>query len=406
MAEKSTLKPISKAEDNGYITQMSDSDMEAKIKIVKENHSELIQIKNYIVKKHLKKIDKEGSIDVLRSAIPSLLLLLFSIVVDVAYVPFLGQVANSFANYLFPGASFTNQNLVPKGFWWLPFAAYILFILFAYFSNRSLKKQIATKGPAADIIARIIESYSGLVDAIGTAMPLLGAAILLISIKIGPTIFLGFSVPFEIKSIIILAIAKLFGSVFEIQGLQFQAITEEVSKFETEYSFFNQSMNQVRLVDSIRSANQELVMSLVSSGGVKPITKEEAEQIFKFIKLSYGINEEFAKNIASLKNTISELSHIQVFDPALVKQISDTMNSLTNIAAIIQKTTEYTNVLRNNMTEVSKIGTEISNIKFPDMKILVEMQKTSQMLVETISNLKDSTALKSLDNLVYLAGKR
>lgn len=406
MADKSTLKPVSKA-DNGYLTQMSDNDLEAKIKIIKENHSELIQIKNYIVKKHLKKIDREGSIDVLKSAIPSLLLLILSILLDVSYVPFLGQVANSFANYLFPGASFTNQNLVPKGFWWLPFAAYILFILFAYFSNRSLKKQIATKGPAADIIARIIESYSGLVDAIGTAMPLLGAAILLISIKIGPVIFLGFSVPFEIKSIIILAIAKLFGSVFETQGLQFQAITEEINKFETEYSFFNQSMNQISLVESIKSANEDLVMNMVSSGGgVKPLTKEDAEQVFKFIKLSYGINEEFAKNITTLKNTITELSHIQVFDPALVKQISDTMNSLTNIAAIIQKTTEYTNVLRNNMNEVSKIGTEISNIRFPDLKILGEMQKTSQMLVETISNLKDSNALKSLDNLVYLAGKR
>jgi hydroxymethylpyrimidine/phosphomethylpyrimidine kinase len=139
---------------------------------------------------------------------------------------------------------------------------------------------------------------------------------------------------------------------------------------------------------------------------VKPITKDDAEQIFKFIKLSYGVNEEFAKNITALKNTITDLSHIQVYDPALVKQINDSMNSLTNIAAVIQKTTEYTTMLRNNMNEVSRIGTEINNIKFPDLKILGEMQKTSQMLIETISNLKDSSALKSLDNLVYLAGKR
>jgi len=405
MADKSTFKPISR-DTNDDVSLMSDSEMEGKIRVVKENHSELIQITNYIVIKHLKKIDREGSIDVLQSAFPSLLLLLLSVFVDVSYVPFLGPIANSFANYLFPGDSFTNQNLTPIRFWWLPFAAYILFVLFAYFSNRSLKKQIATKGPSAQIIERIIDSYSGLVDAIGTAMPLLGAAILLISIKIGPTIFLGFSVPFEIKSIIILAIAKLFDSVFEVQGLQFQAITEEVGKFETEYSFFNQSMNQLKLVESFKTANQELMMNMVASGGVKPITKDDAEQIFKFIKLSYGVNEEFAKNITALKNTITDLSHIQVYDPALVKQINDSMNSLTNIAAVIQKTTEYTTMLRNNMNEVSRIGTEINNIKFPDLKILGEMQKTSQMLIETISNLKDSSALKSLDNLVYLAGKR
>jgi hypothetical protein len=405
MAEKSTFKSISKTFTEN-VTQMTDEEIQGKIRTVKENHSELIQINTYIVKQHLKQIDREGSIDVLRSALPSFLLLLLSLVVDVSYVPFLGRVANNFASWAFPGASLTNQVVEPKQFWWLPFACYILFILFAYLSNRNLKKQIATKGPAEDIITRIIESYSGLVDAIATALPLLGAAILLISIKEGPTIFLGFSVPFEVKSILVLAIGKLFGSVFEVQGLQFQAITEEINKFETEYDFYNQSANQVSLLEGLKEANKELITSLATSGGIKQISKEEAEQILNIIKFSQGVNDQFVKSIVTLKTTISELSNIKVFDPELVKQINNSLNTLTNVASLVQKTTEYSSTLKINMEAIHKIGSEINSIKLPDEKVLAELQKTSQMLIETITNLKDSNALKSLDNLVYLAGKR
>ncbi len=405
MAEKPTFKTFSKTVTEG-VTQLTDEQIQGRIRTVKENHSELIQINSYIVKQHLKQIDREGSIDVLRSALPSFLLLLLSIVVDVAYVPFLGRVATNFASFIFPGAQLTNQSVEPIRFWWLPFAAYILFILFAYLSNRSLKKQIATKGPAEDIIARIIESYSGLVDAIATAMPLLGAAILLISIKEGNTIFLGFSVPFEVKSILILAIGKLFGSVFEVQGLQFQAITEEINKFETEYDFYNQSANQEILLDGLKEANRELISSLATTGGVKQISKTDAEEILNIIKSSHAVNEQFVKSIATLKSTIAELSTIKVFDPELVKQINNSLNTLTNVASLVQKTSEYSSTLKTNMDAIHKIGSEINSIKLPDEKVLGELQKTSQMLIETISNLKDSNALKSLDNLVYLAGKR
>ncbi len=405
MAEKSAFKSISKTFTEN-VKQMTDDEIQGKIHTVKENHSELIQINTYIVKQHLKQIDREGSIDVLRSALPSFLLLLLSLVVDVSYVPFLGRVANNFASWAFPGSSLTNQVVEPKQFWWLPFAAYILFILFAYLSNRNLKKQIATKGPAEDIISRIIESYSGLVDAIATALPLLGAAILLISIKEGPTIFLGFSVPFEVKSILILAIGKLFGSVFEVQGLQFQAITEEINKFETEYEFYNQSANQDSLLEGLKEANRELITSLATSGGIKQISKEEAEQILNIIKFSQGVNDQFVKSIVTLKNTVAELSNIKVFDPELVKQINTSLNTLTNVASIVQKTTEYSATLKTNMDAIHKIGAEINNIKLPDEKVLGELQKTSHLLIETINNLKDSNALKSLENLVYLAGKR
>lgn len=388
------------------IARISDAEIESKIGILRRNHSELIQIRNYIVRKHLKKIDREGTFDVLRAAFPSFLLLIFSLFIDVSNVPMLGKVANNFANWLFPGTQLTNQAVQPVAFWWLPFAVYIVFVLFAYFSNRSLKKQISLKGPSEDIISRIIESYSGLVDSISTAMPLLGAAILLISIKEGPTIFLGFSVPFEVKSIVILAIGKLFNSVFETQALQFEAVTEEVSNVEKEYNFYSVDRNQNLLVESIRQANEGLITSIASSGGMKGMTKEDAEQIFKFIKLTHGINEEFARNVLAIKNSVLELNNVKVFDAELVNQLNNTMHTLTNIAALVQKSSEYSGILRENMSSIKTIASDIQNLKLPDTKLLDQLQNTAKLLTETINSMKDSNAVKGLDNLVYLAGKR
>ena len=47
--------------------------------------------------------------------------------------------------------------------------------------------------------------------------------------------FLGFSVPFEIKAITILAIAKLFEIVFDSQGLKFAELREDLNTLEKEY---------------------------------------------------------------------------------------------------------------------------------------------------------------------------
>lgn len=386
--------------------QLTEQEILHKVKEVRENHSELVQINNYIVNKHLSHIDREGFRDILGSAVPSFVVLLLSLFIDVSYVPFLGRVANNFANWLFPGAQLTNQNIEPVRFWWLPFAVYILFVLFAYFSNRSLKRQIRTKGPSEEIISRIVESYSGLVDAIGTAMPLLGAAILLISIKEGPTIFLGFSVPFEIKSIVILAMAKLYGSVFEVQGLQFQAITEEVGRFEKEYTFYNATKNYVEMAEMISEANEEMVSNLISGGGLKGVSKEDAEQIFRFIKATHETNEAFTKNVLVMKNAVTELSNIKLFDSTVISQINNTVATLTNLATIVQKTVEYSNVLKDNVAALEKLAQQINSIKLPDEKILLELQRTSKIINETVNSLKDSNALKGLDNLVYIAGKR
>jgi hypothetical protein len=378
--------------------------IEAKIKQLKDGFSEIIEIKKYLVEKNLNRISKAGTKDVIRSLIPSLLLLIVSLFVDVAYVPILGDVAAEFARKLFQVD--ITLKVIPMQFWWLPFLAYILFLFFALACNHSLKKQIALKGPEPEIITRIVDNYSGLVDSISTAMPLLGAAILLLSTQLGEKVFLGFSVPFEIKAIVILAIGKLFGSVFETQGLQFQSITEEVSNVEEEYNFYNQYQLQNKLVDGMKENWEKMALTVTGAGGTKPVTKEEAEIIYKQLLMAKNINDEHAKTLAAFKKIVDDLAAIKLTDTGMVNQMNEVVNNLTNAAAIVKKTSEYSEILKANFDTMKGVSAMIANIKMPDTSSLNELQKTAAMINETVTNLKDTNALKSLENLVYLAGKR
>ena len=199
-------------------------------------------------------------------------------------------------------------------------------------------------GASEASITRIIDRYSGIVDGIGTALPLLGAAILLISIEKGPSIFLGFAVPFEIKSIIILAIAKLFDSVFDALALKYQEVQEEIKNAERVYYYKKQSNMQKSLIEKM------LTQSHSNAGPIE------------------------------IRSSVTD-EHLQ--------KIYETM-----------KSTEMMSISIRNLI------TEISGMKLPDEKLLKELENTSRMVGETVGSLKDSNVLKSLENLVYISGKR
>ena len=379
------------------------SKIEAKIKNLKEGFSEIVEIRKYLVEKNLNRISKAGTKDVLKALIPSLIVLFLSLYIDVAHVPILGNVAqNIFKNYF----NIEMSGVQAFQFWWLPFAAFALFMVFAWMSNMSLKKQITLKGPSEEIITRTVDNYSGLVDSIATAMPLLGAAILLLSTQLGKDVFLGFSVPFEIKSIVILAIGKLFGTVFETQGLQYQAITEEVKDVEEEYNYYSQYQLQNRMIDSIKSTNEQLLVGLTGAGSVSKFSAEEAQKIYDYIKLTRQLNEEHSKNLTSFKNTVAEFGQIKLFDATLISQMNEVINNIKSTAEVVKKTSEYTELMKANFETMKGFSAVIGSVKLPDSASLVELQKTAAMLNETALTLKDSNALKSLENLVYLAGKR
>ena len=382
-----------------------DGELQDRINALMKHDTELKKIKNYVIQKHLEKIDKEGSSILLKAAFPSFLLLILSFFIDVGNVPILGKVALNFANWLFPGTEWLNQAIQPIMFWWLPIVLYIIFVLCAYLANRSLKNEVSTKGASEAIIGRIIERYAGIVDGLGTAMPLLGAAILLVSIKEGATLFIGFSVPFEIKSIIILAIAKLFNSVFETQALRYSEIHEDLKKVESEYFYEQQETIEKGMLVQLQDVNKKLdTVSLTAE--FKGLNREEAETVFKIIKLTSEVSDAFAKNIVNLKNAVYELSNTRVFESGTIEQVNNVSNTLANISSVVQKSTEYSNVLKDNLNAVKSIVSEINSVKMPDEKVLKELQITAHFLSETVNNMKDTNAMKSLDNLVYLAGKR
>lgn len=386
------------------------AELESKLQSLKKDDSELIQINDYIVRKGVKQIDDEGPFSFFKHAVPSIVLLLIAFLIDVAYVPFFGHVANNFSSWLYPDAPPVNAKLEPVALWWYPVIVYILFVFFALRSSKTLKEEFLVKGASEPIINKVIEKYSGLIDAIGTALPLLGAALLLVSIKVGPQLFLGFSVPFEIKSIIILALAKLFGAVFEAQGLRYQKITEEVKNVETEYFYQNKHKMQLDLVAKLNESNKKVMAELIMAGGagMKQFNKEEIEYIYKLIKMSNDVSADFARNMTNFKNTLNEVKSIRLFDERISQEINAVANTMNGVATIVQKSAEYSNIMKQQLEAIHKLGTEINSIavKLPDEKSLKELQMTAHFLSDTINHMKDPNAQKSLENLAYIAGRR
>lgn len=105
-----------------------------------------------------------------------------------------------------------------------PFIVYLIFLIMAAISKGELEEGNRNE----DEITRIIDKYEGIVDGIGTALPLIGAGLILYFIsqiepghKFAKTPdpnqqrFLNIGAPFEVKSIFILAAAKLFEPIFD-----------------------------------------------------------------------------------------------------------------------------------------------------------------------------------------------
>ena len=148
----------------------------------------------------------------------------------------------------------------------------------------------------------------------------------------------------------------------------------------------------------------------MGSGGtahaIPQITREQLEAIKSVVKSTSEVNDQFAKNIANLNTTVGQLNKANILDPQLMSNFDKIGESLNKVTDVIQRSTEYSEKLQTNMNSVKTIVSEINNINLPDEKVLKELQITAHFLSETMNNMKDSSATKSLENLVYLAGKR
>lgn len=292
------------------------------------DREELLNRKKEVIRKGFEENNKIIISSLIKVSIPSFLLILISLIINFK-LSILGDSLSTVVSIFFP------------------LLLYITFIILAIRANSVLKAEMLKGESSETEITRIIDKYAGIVDGIGTALPLFGAAIILYVISnIDPNwnssngidpyklMFSHFALPFEIKSILILASAKLFEAVFDQLALKYQEIMERVKELEKIY-YFN----------------------------------EQAKIFSKSIK-DIKIN---------LTNTIEQ-------------------GQLERIEEIMKRNQQLGE-------SIKEIFSEIKKISLPDESVLREIQQTSKFLNETLVSMKDEKVVKSLDNLVLISGK-
>ncbi len=226
----------------------------------------------------------------IKPALISFFALIVTFFLDISKVPFLGEISINLAKSVYPEWNPANRAIEPLQFWWLPFAAYALFMLIAYKTYSDLRKLVADDTPHENT-ERIISSAMSLVDGIATALPLIGAAILLVSIKLGPEIFLGISVPFEIKALIVLALAKLFEPVLDTMGENFQKILNKAANIRDSY-YPKQQLEEIKKLVSLLE-NREKYSFAVNHKLSADELKSYKENLLEVQKISFDTYQNF-----------------------------------------------------------------------------------------------------------------
>jgi len=260
---------------------------------------------------------------IVKPAIISLIALIISFFIDVANVPILGEVTFDLARTLFPGWQPPVDAFEPYSFWWLPVAVYALFLFIAFLAYNRLKLEII-RTPASETIDRIIEASTSVIDSISTALPLIGAAILLVSIKLGEEIFLGISVPFEIKALIILAIGKLFQPVLDQLGVDFQNVVNHVKDLRDKY------FSRIQ-IESSKSLIKQFNQSGIGSGG--NVTAQDLEKYKALVTESARMSEIIHKNFAAVSVIMEKVNSMQQISADKIQQLNVLANSITQASS-------------------------------------------------------------------------
>ncbi len=264
---------------------------------------------------------------ILKPALFSLIAVIISLFLDISQVPVLGNISINIAKYLFPAWQPAEFAVEPYQFWWLPLIVYGFFILLAYFSFNKLKKEV-TRTPATETIDRIITSYTSIVDSISTALPLIGAAILLISIKLGEDVFLGLSVPFEIKALIILAIGKLFEPVLDNMSVEFQNVVVHIHDIKEKY--FNRQ--RIEKSNSLFQAPR-LKENLESVSRVQDLILVKLEKFKELMTETTMMSQKMLENFSEADSLIDKISKANVIDSEALYQLKNLTESITAAAA-------------------------------------------------------------------------
>ncbi len=260
---------------------------------------------------------------IIKPAIISFVALIISFFIDVANVPILGDVTFDLARSLFPGWQPPVEAFEPYSFWWLPVLVYGLFLFISFLAYNRLKLEII-RTPASETIDRIIEASTSVIDSISTALPLIGAAILLVSIKLGEEIFLGISVPFEIKALIILAIGKLFQPVLDQLGVDFQNVVNHVKDIRDKY------FSRIQ-IESSKSLIKQFNQSGIGTGG--NVTVQDLEKYKAVVTESARMSEIIHKNFAAVSNIMEKVNSMQQISSEKIQQLNVLANSITQASS-------------------------------------------------------------------------
>jgi len=260
---------------------------------------------------------------IIKPAIISFVALIISFFIDVADVPILGEVTFDLARSLFPGWQAPVDTFEPYSFWWLPVLVYALFIFISFLAYNRLKLEII-RTPATETIDRIIEASTSVIDSISTALPLIGAAILLVSIKLGEEVFLGLSVPFEIKALIILAIGKLFQPVLDQLGVDFQNVVNHVKDIRDKY------FSRIQ-IESSKSLIKQFNQSGVGGGGT--VSVQDMEKYKTLVTESARMSEIMHKNYAAVSAIMEKVNSMQQISSDKIQQLNSLANSITQASS-------------------------------------------------------------------------
>ena len=257
---------------------------------------------------------------VFRPAIISFIALAASFFLDVSKVPFFGNITFKLTQSLFPNWVPPVNTFEPYTFWWLPVIVYGLFVFMSYLTYSKLKIEII-RTPASETIDRLIQAATSVIDSIATALPLIGAAILLISIRFGEEVFLGISVPFEIKALIVLAIGKLFEPVLDQLGVEFQNVVNHVKDLREKYFSRIQVENSKNLMKQL---NQGSV-----SAGRSEMSVEEMSQYKNLVEHSAKLSGLMLKNLSSLQEIMDKMNSSQLVNSEKIRELSTLATSIT-----------------------------------------------------------------------------
>ena len=259
-----------------------------------------------------------------KAGIISFIALIFSFFLDLSYVPVLGNVTTDLARVLFPGWEPAIGEFEPYRFWWLPLVTYAIFVFLAYRAYIKLKLEII-RTPASATIDRIINSYTSVIDSIATALPLIGAAILLISISLGEEIFLGLSVPFEVKALIVLALGKLFEPVLDQLGVEFQNIVNHVKDMREKY------FSRIQIENS-KNLMKQISKDTAGAGRGTEMSLQDMEKFRALLEQSARLSEIMHKNFSSISVLAEKVNQLDSVSADKIQQLNALANSLNQAA--------------------------------------------------------------------------